>query len=222
MKLLAGFSFLILTAFSSRAHAATGACACTQAGISAAIAAALNGDTVRCSPAGQTVTWTTPVTIPNAKGITLDGNGASIAGSINLQQNANTKSRITGFYFVNISAVNISGAKSSAPFRVDHNTFTVTAGGATLLNCGGNGPGLIDHNAFNAPANAEMIHNTGMGASDASGWTDDIVPGSPDAVYVEDNTFANTGVSGNPAYFWGNSSIQSSMAHGRCSGITPS
>jgi hypothetical protein len=47
-----------------------------------------------------------------------------------------------------------------------------------------------------------------MGATDASGWSDDIVPGSPAAVYIEDNTFTNNGVSGNPAYFWGNSSVQ--------------
>src|SRR5262249_5758484 len=75
----------------------------------------------------------------------------------------------------------------------------------------GNAPGLIDHNSFNAPTNSEMIHQLGLGPSDNSGWTDDIIPGSSNAVYIEDNTFKNNDpslVTSNPAYFWGNSAIQ--------------
>ena len=55
-----------------------------------------------------------------------------------------------------------------------------------------------------------MIHNFGMGASDASGWTDDVTPGGSNMVFIEDNTFTNNGDhSGNPAYFWGCSTVQS-------------
>jgi hypothetical protein len=177
--------------------------------VSAAISSAANGDTVQCSPAGQSASWSGSVTIPSSKGITLDGNGATINGQVVLNQNPDTSSRITRFHFTKNNAVYTSGSKTSAPFRVDNNTFTVNAGGSILLEVYGNAPGLIDHNSFNAPTNSEMIHNYGMGAVDASGWSDDIIPGSPNAVYIEDNTFTNNGVSGNPAYFWGNSAVQS-------------
>jgi hypothetical protein len=150
------------------------------------------------------------VTIPNTKGITLSGGGTTtISGHIELDANGSTSSRITGFSFIRDRAVGASGSKTTAPFRIDHNVFTVTVGGSTLLETGGNAPGLVDHNSFNSPLNSEIIHNYGMGASDASGWADDITPGSPEAFYVEANTFTNNGVSGDPAYFYGNSAIQS-------------
>lgn len=190
------------------ARAAVITCSCTPAALSAAIGSAGNGDTVLCSPAGQSVTWSADVTIPAAKGLTLDGNGATVAGHLSLNQGP-AGSRITRFNFTSVNAVGAGGSKTSAPFRLDHCDFTVTAGGSTLLDVGsGNAPGLVDHNTFNAPRNSEIIHNWGMGASDASGWSDDITPGGPRAVYLEDNTFTNNGVSGDPAYFWGNSAIQ--------------
>jgi hypothetical protein len=209
MKYLLCFAILFSVLPCAPAHATATTCACTQAALTAAITGAANGDTVLCSPSGQSATWNSAVSIPNTKGITLDGNGATVSGQINLGQNANSSSRITRFNFTVINAVNTGGSKTSAPFRIDHCDFTVTAGGSTLLNVGsGNAPGLVDHNSFNAPQNSEIIHNWGMGASDASGWSDDIIPGGPGAVYLEDNSFTNNGVSGNPAYFWGNSSVQ--------------
>ena len=80
-----------------------------------------------------------------------------------------------------------------------------------------------------------MIHNVGMGADDPSGWTDDVLLGSPNMVYIETNTFTyNT--TGNPAYFYGASAVQSYYGartvfryntlnnaqvdqHGNCAGI---
>jgi len=52
----------------------------------------------------------------------------------------------------------------------------------------GNGPGLIDHNAFTAGCASEIIHNLGGG-----GWSDDVVPGSLNMLFIEDNTFTNAG-----------------------------
>jgi hypothetical protein len=37
----------------------------------------------------------------------------------------------------------------------------------------------------------EMIHNTGLGAGNNGGWQDNIVPGGPHMLFVEDNTFTN-------------------------------
>jgi hypothetical protein len=53
-----------------------------------------------------------------------------------------------------------------------------------------------------------MIHNLGYLPGNTQGWTVDITPGGPDAVYIEDNTFNNR-ISGNPAYYWGGSGAQS-------------
>ncbi|MGZ3747210.1 MAG: hypothetical protein ACXWRE_07565 [Pseudobdellovibrionaceae bacterium] len=179
---------------------------CSQSQVQAAIDSSQNGDTV-VLPSGN-CTWSSAVTIPSAKGLTLNGNGASISGQIVLNQNNLTSSRITGFKFTSANAIYAQGSNDSAPFRIDNNVFTVNASGI-LIELGGNAPGLIDHNQFNAPTNSEMIHNYGMGAVDSSGWSDDVIPGSPNAIYIESNSFINNGVSGNPAYFWGNSAVQS-------------
>jgi hypothetical protein len=74
-----------------------------------------------------------------------------------------------------------------------------------FIETSGNAPGLIDHNTFTGGAASEMIHNLGVGAS---GWTDSLTPGSATMLFVEDNTFTYA-ASGNPAYFWGSSAIQS-------------
>lgn len=185
---------------------------CSRDAVQQAIADAANGDLVRL-PAQSSCTWEMPVEIPADKGITLDGAGSTIDGVIHLQQSTSTSTRITGFSFVRPNAIDARGSTTSAPYRIDHNTFTSTVGGKTLLDVGwGNGPGLIDHNTFRCPANCEMIHVWGYGPGDDAGWKDDVVPGSFNAVYVENNTFINNDPSfgGNEtAYFWGNSAIQS-------------
>jgi len=192
------------------AYAATiEADSCSQAHVQAAIDSAATGDTVMVP--GGSCSWSSGVSIPSSKGITLDGGGAVISGSIRLDQGTAT-SRITNFRFIGQESVFIGGSKTSAPFRIDKNIFESNQGGSVLLTTFGNGPGLIDHNQFLAPTNSEMIHNMGMGASSDAGWKDDVVPGSPDAVYIEDNEFINNDPSfgtANPAYHWGSSAIQS-------------
>jgi hypothetical protein len=179
--------------------------------VQAAIDVAVDGDVVRLPP-GESCTWDADVRIPDTKGITLDGNESTIDGSVEIDQSDGVGSRVTGFTFVGVDAVNASGSSDSAPYRIDHNTFHSDTSGVVLVNVYGNGPGLIDHNTFECPQNCEMIHNFGMGAEDDSGWSVDVAPGSADAVYVEDNSFVNNDPAfgeADPAYFWGSSSIQS-------------
>jgi len=163
-------------------------------------------------PAGD-CTWPTGVTIPDTKGITLRGGvggTTTITGRLDLAADDAASSRVTGFTFTtgdNEGAIVTGGSRSSAPFRIDHNVFTHD--GDTELSAWGNAPGLIDHNEFvSDTAPNEMIHNGGMGPSDDSGWTDDVVPGGAEMVFIEDNTFTYN-ATGDPAYFWGSSAVQS-------------
>ncbi len=212
----AGNNSVQSTSASATTQAGAPGIACNIATIQNAINSAANGATILISGAGCTLNGN--LTIPNTKGITLDGAGATITGKITLSQNLTTPSRITGFTFTTstvsstATSLSIDGTKTSAPFRIDHNTITASQSGTVLVDIQGNAPGLLDHNSFNASQNSEMIHNLGMGPVDTSGWSDDIIPGSSQAVYLEDNTFTNNDPSlatANPAYFWGNSGIQS-------------
>jgi hypothetical protein len=105
--------------------------------------------------------------------------------------------------FITISGGNVSSAK----FRIDHCAFTGRAVGIHIK-IGAPVYGVIDHNSFTWSGNNEIIHNEAYGANSTAGWTNDVVPGSAAAVYIEDNTFTNE-TSGNPAYFWGGSALQS-------------
>lgn len=185
-------------------HAADiNAASCSSTDVQNAINSASAGDRV-IVPTG-TCAWSTAVTIPNTKGITVSGGVATIiSGQLILNPNSSNGSRITGFTFTSNDAVGTHGSKTTAAFRVDHNIFT---GGGTMISTDGNAPGLIDHNTFTGNAAAEMIHNLGTGAGDTSGWTDDVTPGGANALYIEDNTFTYN-ASGNPAYFWGTSAVQ--------------
>ncbi len=194
-----------LSLFSLRAYSATvKAGSCSQTDVQNAINSSGNGDTVLLP--GGNCTWSSAVTIPNSKGITVDGGGTTITGQLSLNANATTGSRITGFTFTSEIAVSTSGSKTSATFRVDHNTFNH---GDVMLKTTGNAPGLIDHNTFtSSSAPNEMIHNEAMGAGDTSGWSDPVTPGGADMLYIEDNTFTFN-ATGDPAYFWGSSALQS-------------
>jgi hypothetical protein len=200
--------------FAADAQSATiSAASCSVADITTAINSASNGDTVKVP--GGNCSWSSSVSIPSTKYITLDGGGASITrtgAAVLIHQNSSGTSRVTNFSFAGTfnysvgGAIQTSGVPGNAPFRIDHNTITATAGGSTLIEIGNLAPGLVDHNTLNAPDNAEMIHNYGAGdPSSNAGWTVNITPGGPDFVFVEDNTFTNTD--------------QSSANFNACSGI---
>jgi len=189
---LLGFS-----AFCLHASAATiTANSCSAADVQAAIDAAANGDTIQV-PVG---TCSGNVTVPNTKGITLKG---SIGGTTTLTSpgavkvNASTAgtTRVTGFTFTglgdsNAGDLSFDSSTSTKMWRADHNVFT-SSSNPTFITHSGLGPGLIDHNTFTC-SQGEMIHNLGVGPSDASGWTTDVVPGSAKMTFIEDNVFTNT------------------------------
>ncbi len=179
------------------------AASCSQSAVQSAINSASNGDTVFV-PAGS-CSWSSNVNI-GTKAITLQGSGVgqtNITNTFNSSQNsiinftehATLTTRITGFSFLgmgyNHRAINCKGSYTSAPMRIDNNSFYTTTGdgnGGTvevdIFSC----RGLIDHNSFTAPSNAEMIHHHGDGTP---GWSTTVVPASTNALYIEDNTFSS-------------------------------
>jgi len=171
------------------------AASCSQSDVQTAINSASTGDIV-IVPGPCTAAWSSTVTIPSTKGITVQASGAVTVtqDGFQLNQNASTTSRITGFTFTNNvncgtgTPIQTSGSPSSATFRIDHNTFTNLANISIMICTSGNGPGLIDHNAFTAGCASEIIHNLGGGD-----WSDDVVPGSLNMLFIEDNTFTNAG-----------------------------
>lgn len=191
---------------------------CASSDVQNAINAAADGDIVVLPPCS--VTWGATVRIPASKGITLDGNGAFITrGNLSdwsplvaINPSSVTPTRVTRFdftdskvsqgYFITVSG----GTEKSAKFRIDHCTFTGLSMGRHI---GVNSPiyGVIDHNTFTWTRNGEVIHNEAYGATSTEGWANDVIPGSPEALYIEDNRFINI-TSGNPAYFWGGSAVQ--------------
>lgn len=161
------------------------------------------GDTVRLI-AGQAATWGSPG-LTLSKAITLDGNGNNITkgyssqdGLIHMNAPSSGQMRVTGFNFKYSAAtsgfnkpyyINVNGSSSVPRWRIDHCDFATVSGGETYLTTS-QVAGLIDHNTFTTSTNAEIIHQEGVGVS---GWNYDVVPGSDDAVYIEDNTFLWTG-----------------------------
>ena len=178
------------------------AASCSQANVQTAINSASDGDTVDI-PSGGTCTYTSAVTI-SGKYITLTGLGittinSSAQNTIHVTPTNTGTTRITGFKFNENGVVNdnqptviVTGISTNTAYRIDHNTLTNTDNG-TLLDVKGNGPGLIDHNTFSGGGSAEMIHNLGMQGLSTSGWTDDVIPGSANMLFIEDNTFTQNG-----------------------------
>jgi hypothetical protein len=165
-------------------------------------------------PAGS-FTWSEGITV-TGKGITLQGAGPGVTTIKNASGHPlisiscvpGRSTRITGLTLLGEHTLAISGSKTAAPYRIDHCIFDDgTASQAILVEVSGNGPGLIDQCQFVAGAASEMIHNLGSGPENSSGWSDDVIPGSGSALYIEDCTFSK-----NPLvdkYFWGTSAVQS-------------
>ena len=200
----------------SASAATVRAASCSQSDLMTAVNAAGSGDTVQVP--GGSATWTATVSIPNTKGITVDGGTCTVTTNtkaFDVKANNTTTTRITNFRFTSTSTpvyINIDGSTSSATYRVDHNSFNSSD---VMISVSGNGPGLIDNNTFHSASRGnEIIHNTGMGASSTAGWSDDVMPGSAKMVFIEDNTFTldinNPNVNtSQPYYFWGASAVQS-------------
>lgn len=210
--------FLVSAIFVSAAlsvHSATiTAVSAAAADVQAAVDRAADGDTVVVNP--SSATWTSGQGVVCSKGITLSGTGVTITASggtqtlVNVTTNASAAFRLTGFAFNDsrgglVFAFKINGGFGNAKYRVDHCTFNATTQKIFYENW--NAWGVIDHCVFVGDDASEMIHNMGYGAGVTTGWSEDVVAGSPDALYIEDCTFSKTNQS--DQYFWGTSAIQS-------------
>lgn len=168
---------------------------CSNSDVQTAVNSANNGDTVTV-PAGN-CTWSGNVTIPNTKGITLQGAGIDVTtingGQIFITAASGNLWRVTGFTFSNGSEfLWINGTGTS--LRVDHNKFTASGTPAIFID----GPqlyGVIDHNTFTDPTFdfSCIFVFEGMGEDGGDGgaasWARATSLGSENAVYVEDNQF---------------------------------
>jgi hypothetical protein len=190
------FAFMLSALFGREVKANTyTAASCSQTDVQNAINSTSSGDTV-VVPGTCSVSWSSAVSIPSTKGITVEATGTVTLTNygFSLSQNTTSTSRISGFTFTSPGnngtayAIVTNGTPTSAPFRIDHNTF-VNSALSVFVGLQGNAPGLLDHNTFNGGGASEEIHNLGMGPSGNAGWTDNIMPGSANMVIIEDNTF---------------------------------
>lgn len=187
---------------------------CSSAAIQSTINAAVDGDTVLV-PACAAGAWSSDVTVPDTKGITLQG-----AGKANTKINTNgfkfllqtstarQPVRVTGFRFLHANASNIITIIGTAQnWRVDNNLFD-DAGidGAYTIRIGNDSAntdaftyGLIDHNEFlNRNYATSIFVEWPRGRLDPSAagdwiWSQPAQRGTAQAVYVEDNVFSGNG-----------------------------
>lgn len=208
---------LFLLCFSPSSHAADiNAASCSQNDVQNAINAAVNGDRVLV-PAGE-CTWATTVTIPNSKGITLEGAGAGVTvikpghtgNTLRVNMASSNKlTRITGFTFdedfqnINKSGLNAAISLSGAgTFRIHHNVITgiKTRGVVVSSPAGATLTGLIDNNTIEQGGTstvqgiflqcAPAIGNGSASDPANAPFARPYEPGGVlDHIYMEDNTF---------------------------------
>jgi len=193
---------LVMLLSLSAAAATINANSCSNTDVQNAINSASNGDTVLV-PSGS-CSWTS-VTTSGSVGITLQGGSGgttsisfsnSVYGALDIAATSNTLTRLTGFTFTTGGVngaypIEVDSTPSSYLVEIDHNTFTDSTT-STFIGTTGNGPVLITTNTFTDGGASEQIHNIAYGASSTTGWTNDLTPGSANAVYIENNTFNNT------------------------------
>ena len=183
-------SLLVCLVLGGPALAATTTVNCSSAStVQTALNNATSGDTVRCTGSG----WTGNVTIPNNKNITLDGGGVTVPGSLRIPSSPTFSARVTNFTFSSTTrhAISTGNGYTNKPWRFDHCTF---AGGTQAIMGLGSGPGLIDHlTATNIGAFQQMIEPQYEGPDSTAGWSNVHTPGSANAIYIEDSTFARPG-----------------------------
>ncbi|HLW53548.1 MAG TPA: hypothetical protein VKW06_11965 [Candidatus Angelobacter sp.] len=196
------------------AAATVNAASCSQGVVQNAINSAASGDTVLV-PAGS-CTWSTAVSIPSSKGVTVLGAGVGVTDIVNATGNTAIQmnvqdgiglSRVSGFSFdgnganssagvVNVTAV----ADAHNAFRIDHCRFSNVIGGRAL-EVGTNGyevSGLIDNNSFikgsgTLQSITILADDSPMGPNESLPWTHPYVLGGPNAIFVEDNIFDYSG-----------------------------
>ncbi len=201
------------------ANAATiNAASCSSSDVQQAINSSADGDTV-VVPAG-TCTWSSQVSIPAAKGITLQGAGAGstiiddgVAGGHTLEVLADSRAvvtRITGFTFdsngttksgelglisINDNANGSGGlGQGDGRFRIDHITFNnLLTRGIIVWMRGTDLAGLIDHCTFNVPGTGTVqgMEVEGTSPQDGKPFSRPYTPGTVHAIYIEDSIFSD-------------------------------
>ena len=203
---------IILLAIASLARAATlnsnGSATDTQAKINSAA----NGDTVLL-PASGSFTWSTGVSLPLTKFLTLDLNGRTISlsgasGMLIINAHSAGNNRVTNGSIVKSGTgfqdyrgpIQINDARGFAGVRVDHINFSgseVSLADGTLIDIAGQGPGVMDHCTFTGMGWAhEFIHVLGWGPESTAGWSTDsgaTLAGSGNIFYIEDCSFTGNG-----------------------------
>lgn len=180
-----------------------------QSSVQSCISQAASGDTINISPGSAS--WS-KLSIPSAKGLTLacPTPTCSISGAtaVIINQGTAASSRVTGFTFTTSGGssnptMQTIGDGSTKMARIDDNTFTSNSSGTWIetdstLSRNGYAAVLIDHNTLSAGSAAEMIHVVAYGpeAGESVGWTNDVVPGSPNMTFIETNTANCTSCSG--------------------------
>lgn len=103
--------------------------------------------------------------------------------------------RVTGLKFIgplstaaSYNYLYINNSKSQDPIRIDNCYLDSGGTQTTMVILWNNGTGVFDHCTFNGGVASEMVHNNSMGVS-LAGWTDDLVPGSKNMYFFEDNIF---------------------------------
>ncbi|MBR9676378.1 hypothetical protein GOV05_05200, partial [Candidatus Woesearchaeota archaeon] len=173
---------------------------CSYADVSSAVSSASDGDTVMVP--GGSCTWSSTLSIPSNKGITLMGAGVdqtNISGSANPRITLNTQlgtrpTSISGFDFRSGGdAVHVYGTGQN--WRIHNNKFWAGA-----FDVNGLTYGVIDNNLFVG----DTVQQNGVwgeisGDGGAVDWTVPLALGSQKAVYIENNVFnytnMNTGTS---------------------------
>lgn len=179
---------------------------------------ASSGDTILWPLNGGPFGWNNALSINNSKSITLNANKSSVihsggyTGTLISQSGAGSATNhYTGFTFNDTATtpmLTLDGTFTNSWFWLDQCTFTCPNNPAIFVYVYQSW-GLINSNTFAAPSNSEMIHVQAWNPSlQTNGWTDDILPNSIYAVYIENNTFTNNMAFGNPAFFFGNSAWQ--------------
>ena len=189
-----------------------------QSSVASCVSSAKSGDTINVS-AGS-ATWSSVVTLPSSKDLTITGAGNSTTGitctaSICFRIPHSRTYVISGFEFTGNSGFilhRVDGAVSGKYHRIHHNKFTKTGGGygsidifgEPITNCNETTPAhptmLYDNNQFVDV----RININGTACSWVDGeaqhrlWTQNPRPNSPTGawpfiLYVEDNTFTSTG-----------------------------
>lgn len=182
------------------------AATCSQADVQSAVNAAADGNAVMV-PTG-TCTWSIPVRLSNAKGVTLMCQTAgscliSLGGTAVLFDTLtgiNTHFyRISGFTFRNNPGQNyivwIAAVSTGTltQVRIDHNTFTNLAAGSIAILFGhtqaaANYYGVIDHNTVTNPNTVTFFHWIGQeNSAPPPSQT-----GTANNMFLEDNTISIT------------------------------